>query len=137
MTKETRTLALAYGFQTLCSAYFVVLQNSFVGIARERYFAVLQYDNAVADVSHMLQVMADEDHRVGLFSQLCHTPQALVLEGKVAHRQHFVYQQYLRLYVYGYGKAQPHYHPRAVEFHRGVQEVPDVGELDYLVELPF
>ena len=55
-------------------------------------------------------------------------PDALLLEGRVAHREHFVHDQDLRLQVRGDGEGQPHVHAAGVALHRRVDELPRRSE---------
>ena len=66
---------------------------------------------------------------------VAHLAQALLLERRVADRQHLVHQQDLRLQVRGDGEGQPHVHAARVALDRRVEELLDLGEGDDLVEL--
>ena len=62
--------------------------------------------------------------------------EALVREAFVADGQHFVDQQHVGIDVDGHGEAEPHVHARRVGLHRRVDELPQLRELDDLVEAP-
>src|SRR5262249_13424040 len=57
------------------------------------------------------------------------------LEREVAHGEDLIDQQHLGLEMGGDRERQAHLHPARVALNRGVQERPDVGKLDDLVEL--
>ena len=64
-----------------------------------------------------------------------HLAEALLLELGVAHRQHLVDDEDLRLEVGRHGEGQPHVHAARVALDRRVEEAADLAELDDLVEL--
>ena len=59
---------------------------------------------------------------------------ALALEGFVADRQHLVDQEHVGVDVDGHRERQPDVHAGRVVLHRLVDEGPDTGEVDDLVE---
>ena len=71
-----------------------------------------------------------------LLRHVVHLAEALLLELRVAHRQHLVDDQDLGLEVRGHRERQPHVHAARVVLHRRVDELLDLGERDDLVELP-
>ena len=79
--------------------------------------------------------MTHKQDRPAGFGHVPHFPQALFLEGGIAHRQHFVDQQDLRLQVGGDGKGQAHLHPGAVMLEGGIDELLDLGKGHDFVEL--
>ena len=64
-----------------------------------------------------------------------HLAEALLLEARVADRQHLVDDQDLGLEVRGDGEREPHVHAARVVLHRRVDEPLDLRERDDLVEL--
>ena len=68
-------------------------------------------------------VVADEQDRPALLADVVHLAQALVLERRVADRQHLVDEQDLRLEVGGDGEGQPHVHAARVALDRRVEEL--------------
>ena len=56
------------------------------------------------------------------------------LIGEVAHGEHLVQQQDVGICVYRHGEAEPHQHSRRVELDRGVDELPQLGEVDDLLQ---
>ena len=54
----------------------------------------------------------------------------------VADREHFVYQEDVRIQMGGNGKGQTHRHPAGIAFDRGVDRTLNPGESDYFIELP-
>ena len=63
-----------------------------------------------------------------------HAVEALLLEGDVADGEHLVDDQDLGLEVRRDGEGETQLHAARVALHRRVDEGPDVGELDDLVE---
>ncbi len=84
-----------------------------------------------------LHVVTDQQHRPPSLGDAVHGPQALLLEGGVAHGQYLVDQQNLRLEMGRDGKGQPHAHAAGVALHRRVDELIHLGEGDDLVEAAF
>jgi hypothetical protein len=80
--------------------------------------------------------VADEDDRPPDGRDLVHLAEALALEGEVAHRQHLVDEEDLRLEMRGYREGEAHGHSARVPLDRRVEELLDLGESDDLVEAP-
>ena len=78
--------------------------------------------------------MRDQQDRLAAPPELGELVEALVRERLVADRQHLVDQQHVGIDVDGHGEAEAHVHPGRVRLHRRVDEVPQLGELDDLVE---
>ena len=68
-------------------------------------------------------------------ADVVHLAEALLLEPRVADREHFVDDQDLRLEVRRDREREPHVHAARVVLHRRVDEALDLGEGDDLVEL--
>ena len=79
--------------------------------------------------------MADEEDGAAPAGDVAHLAEALLLERRVADRQHLVDEQDLRLEVRGDRERQAHVHAARVALHRRVDELLDLGERDDLVEL--
>ena len=84
---------------------------------------------------HGRHVVADEEHGPPRPATLAHLAEALLLERRVADREHLVDEQDLRLEMRGDRERQAHVHAARVALHRGVEERLDLGERDDLVEL--
>src|SRR3989337_2049405 len=61
-------------------------------------------------------------------AKLLHLGQALLLEGGVAHGQHFVDEEDLRVAVHRDGKAEAYVHAGGVALDGGVNEFPQLSE---------
>ena len=73
--------------------------------------------------------------RAALARDVAHLAEALLLERRVADRQHLVDEQDLGLEVRRHREGEPHVHAARVALHRRVEEPLDLGERDDLVEL--
>ena len=78
--------------------------------------------------------MADEQDGAAAAGHLVHLGQALLLERRVADRQHFVHQQDLRLQMRRNGECQPQIHTTRIPFDGGVDEPLDTGKGNHVVE---
>ena len=64
-----------------------------------------------------------------------HLAEALLLELRVADRQHLVDDENLGLQMRRNGEGEAHVHAARIALHRRVEELLDAGEVDDLVEL--
>ena len=80
--------------------------------------------------------MAYKQHRTSLTCHVLHLPQTLLLESKIPHRQHFIYQQYLGLEMRCHSKTQPDAHTAGIAFDWCVNEFFYPGKINYLVKFP-
>src|SRR5947209_3947453 len=80
--------------------------------------ALIEQDSTVAETSDRLQVMTNEENGLARASQVIDAVHATMLKHNVAHRQRFVDQQNLRIYIDRDGKRQSHEHPAGVSFYR-------------------
>ena len=78
--------------------------------------------------------MGHEQDRLAAAPELGELVEALVRESLVADRQHFVDEQHVGIDVDRDGEAEPHVHARRIGLDRRVDELPQLGELDDLVE---
>ncbi len=90
----------------------------------------------MTELLHHVQPVAYQHNGNPLGLEVAHLGEAFLLESGVAHRQHLVHQQDLGVAVDGHGEAQAHVHAGGVALHRGVDEVPQLGEGHDLIE-PF
>ena len=81
-------------------------------------------------------VVAYEQNCASLAPSFFHFAQAFFLERCVAHRQHLVHDQDLRLQMSRHGEGKPDVHPRGVTLDRRIQELLYLRKVDDLVELP-
>src|ERR1700688_1137721 len=61
--------------------------------------------NAMTEAAYRIKLMADEDDGAALLGDVAHFAHALFLKVDVAHRQHFVDQQNLRLQMRGHRES--------------------------------
>src|SRR5205085_2759895 len=66
---------------------------------------------------------------------VAHLVEALLLKGRVADSEHLVHDKYLGLKVRRDGEGEPHVHARGVELDGRLDELLQLREGDYLVEL--
>ena len=85
--------------------------------------------HAVADALHQVEAVAHQQQGPPRRQELLDAPQAAMGERLVAHGQHLVDQQHVRVGVDGDGEAQAHVHAGGVVLHRLLHEVPQAGEL--------
>ena len=67
-------------------------------------------------------------------SHIAHLAQAFALEFGVAHRQHLIDHQDLRFEVRRHRKSQAQVHPARIALDRRIDELPDLGKVDDLIE---
>ena len=79
--------------------------------------------------------MTHEKHGSTLLCDLSNFPQTFFLKLHVAHRQHFVDQQNLRLKMSRDRKGKADVHPAGVTLHRRVYELFDLSKRHDFVEL--
>jgi hypothetical protein len=91
-------------------------------------------DRLVAPPLHRRRVVADEDHRLAALPKVREARAALRGERLVSHGQGLVDQEDVGIEVNGHREPQAHEHARRVGSRRLIDELPDVGELDDLVE---
>ena len=92
------------------------------------HVAVVQHVGLRAEPHHRVGVMAHEQHRHPIVlhpAQLCHATRH---EPRVADRQRFVDDEYLRIDVDRGGEREAHQHARRIRLHRHLEEVADVGK---------
>ena len=100
------------------------------------HLAGIQPQRLVAEPLDEAERMGDQQNGLAAALELAELVEALVGEAFVAHGQHFVHQQHVRIDVNRHGEPEPHVHARRVGLDRRVDEVLHLGELDDLVEAP-
>ena len=113
----------------------VVRDDRVVGRAVELDTAAPEQDRALAQPLDRGRVVRDEDDRPTALLELEDAAEALPLELLVAHCEHLVEQQHVRVQVGGDREAEPHLHARRVGPHRQVDRLLEPGEVDDLVEM--
>src|SRR6266705_3958579 len=78
-----------------------------------------------------------EQHCPSFPGNIAHLAQTFFLKRGVAHSQHFINQQNLRIEMSCDRKSQAHVHAARIMFDRSVDELFDFGESDNLVEFLF
>ena len=106
------------------------------GLPVEQHLAAFQHHAARAQVQHGAHVVADEKHRASARRHVAHLAKALALELGVADGENLVDDEDFGLEMCGDGKRQADPHAAGVALHGRIDERPDSGELDDLVELP-
>ena len=96
--------------------------------------SVVQPDAPPTHGLHRGEVVRHEHEGGPLCQHRAHPVEALLLEPGIADGQYFVYEQDVRLEERGDGEPQAHLHARGVVLDLSVDRVPDLGELDDLVE---
>ena len=104
--------------------------------ARHRDPAVLEQDAVVAELAQRPHVVADEQDGPAVpRGDVAHLPEAFLLEGVIADREHLVDDQDLRLEVRRHRERQADEHAAGVTFYRRIDEAADFREFHDLVEL--
>ena len=96
----------------------------------------IENNPAVTQRQERGQIVADKKHGPPALSYLGHLAKTLLLELRVAHRQHFIHDQDLRFQVRATAKASRTYMPLGVPLHRRIEELLHFRESHDLVELP-
>ena len=78
--------------------------------------------------------MGDQEDRLAAAPELAELVEALVREAFVADGEHLVDEQHVGIDVDGDGEAEPHVHAGRIGLDRRVDELPQLGEVDDLVE---
>ena len=97
--------------------------------------AVFEPHDTLTELLDLLNVVRDEQHRGAAAHELHHAALALFLELRVAHGEDLVHNQDLRLHHGGDGERQPRQHAGGIVADRDVDEVPQLGEVQDLLEL--
>ncbi|PYQ33605.1 MAG: hypothetical protein DMF57_08875 [Acidobacteria bacterium] len=71
---------------------------------------MIEPHGAIAQHPHLIELVGDEDERDAAILQLLNFGDALLGKLLIAHREHFIDQQDLRIHMHGDGKSQPHVH---------------------------
>ena len=96
--------------------------------------AVLEQHDLVAEVPHRVHRVRDHDDRAALLLELDELLGAPALELLVADREHLVDQEHIGIDVDRDREPEADVHARRVVLDRCVDEAPDAGERDDLVE---
>ena len=81
-----------------------------------------------------VHVVGDQDDRPPLVVQFAEHVEALLLERGVADRQHLVDEQDVGVDLRHQREPEPDQHPRGVVLQLQVGELPELGEVDDLVQ---
>lgn len=100
------------------------------GIAARGDLALLEQHRGIAQLLDGGQVVRDEQDRHPAGAEIVDTAETLRLELRVAHGEHLVDQEHVRLEMRGDREPQPHVHARRVPLDRRVEERLDPRELD-------
>ena len=98
--------------------------------------ALFEQDRLLAQAPHGLHVVAHEEDGTTVLRHLSHAAETALLELRIAHGEHLVDDEDLGLQERGDRECEPHVHPARVALDGRVDEVPDAGEVDDVVELP-
>ena len=105
-----------------------------LGIARLDDAPGLEQHGAVAEPAHRRHVVGHEQHGGARLADALELVEALLLEGRVADREHLVDQQDLGVDLDHHREREPHEHARRVVLELQVDEVVQLGEVDDAVE---
>ncbi len=105
-------------------------------IAEALHAAVLEVEHAIAQLLHEDERVRHEENRLSAPRELRDRVEAAVRESLVAHREHLVHDENVRVDVHGHREAEPHVHSRGVRLHGLVDEVLEARERDDLGQLP-
>ena len=99
--------------------------------------AVVQPEGVVAETLYGLNVVGDVQKSRPAGQHLLHTVLAAAFESLVAHGQDLVHDQDFGIHHGGYREAQAGLHAGGEVLDRGIQELPDLREINDLVEMFF
>jgi len=102
---------------------------------RLHHLPLVQQDRAGAHPSDGRHIVGHQNHRPPMLPHVLHLPHAFLLEPDVAHGQHLVDDQDIRVHVREDREPQPDIHPAGVMLHRRIDELFHFGKGDDFVEL--
>ncbi len=104
------------------------------GVASACHFAVAQPEGLVAHLLDEAEAVGDDHDGAAPATEIAYLVEALAREGLVAHGEDLVDEEDVGLGMDGHGEAEARVHPGGVVLHRSVDEVPELGEVDDVVE---
>ena len=96
--------------------------------------AALEQHRAVAEAVHRAHVVGDEQDRLARLADAHELVEALLLERRVADREHLVDQQDVGVDLDHHREREPDQHPDRVVLELEVDELAELGEVDDGVE---
>src|SRR5271166_1548487 len=111
-----------------------VSADDFGGCARLADGTGIHPYRSVAQPANLIQLVADQNHRTPGPRNIPHLAQTLLLKLEIAHCQHLVHQQNLRLQMRGDCKCQPYIHAAGIMFYRGINKFFQLRETHNFVE---
>src|SRR5579885_1135532 len=91
-------------------------------------------DCAITEPPDLIHLVADKDDCAAASGDFIHFAETLLLKRQIAHGEHFVHEQNLRLEMRRYSKRQAHLHAGAVVLEWSIQEFDYFGEPDDVIE---
>jgi hypothetical protein len=117
---------------TLLGSRLMVFIQPLLFIAKEGRSTLFQIEYPVADPRDMPQIMGDKENGA-ITRNLSNSLKALGAEGTIADSQNLVQNQNVGLHGGGHGEAKTHVHSGAVGLDGGINEFPDLSELDDVI----
>ena len=96
--------------------------------------ALVQPERFVAKALDQVERMRDEEDGLAAAAEFRELVEAFVREALVADREDLVDQQDVGVHVDRHREAQAHVHAGRVRLDRGIDEFPQLGEIDDLIE---
>ena len=90
--------------------------------------ALFEEQTTVAELGDHFQIVRNKKHCGSAAEYFLHPLDALLLERIVAHAQHFVHDQHIRIDVSGHRESESCVHSRGIPLDRRVNELFDSGE---------
>jgi len=100
----------------------------------EAKLTFVEYCDFFTQVEYRRHIVADKYHGPPGATDLVHLAEALLLKRLVAHSQHLVHNQNLRLQMRGDRKSQPYEHAAGISLDGGVQKLAYFRKWTRLVE---
>src|SRR6266508_4754506 len=79
--------------------------------------------------------MRDQQNGSAAVDNFVHLRKALLLKFGIAHGEHFIDNEYLRVEVRGHGECQPHIHTTRVMFDRSFEKLLSAREINDFIKL--
>ena len=111
-----------------------VVVGDLAGFSDHLELAALDEHRAGAEAPDGAHVVRHEQDRLALVLHAVEHVEALLLEGRVAHREHLVDQEDVGVHLDHHREGEPHVHARGVVLELEVDELLEFRELDHPLE---
>ena len=130
LDRPLRRLARRRVVHEAAEVHLVVEKADLVRVADRQDVPALDQHRPVTEALDQSHVVRHEEDRLAGVLQAVEHLEALLLERGVAHREHLVHEQHLRVHLRGDREAEPHPHAGGVVLQLEVHELLELGERD-------